>query len=90
MAKAAPPHFVARPEAAPFFIFAALSVALPVALPVVWWRCLRRCLPRCRSVVALPAASGRPGGSFWTNRAEAHGQLVFSPVRLPEQLRSSR
>ena len=40
------PHFVARPEAAPFFIFAALSVALPVALPVVWWRCLLRCLPR--------------------------------------------
>ena len=30
------------------------------------------------------------GGSFWTNRAEAHGQLVLSPVRLPEQLRSSR
>ena len=29
-------------------------------------------------------------GSFWTNRAEAHGQLVLSPVRLPEQLRSSR
>ena len=61
--KAAPPHFVARPEAAPFFIFAALSVALPVALPRVWWRCLLRCLPRggvaCR-VVALPAASGRP------------------------------
>ena len=31
-----------------------------------------------------------PRGSFWTNRAEAHGQLVLSPVRLPEQLRSSR
>ena len=30
------------------------------------------------------------GGSFWTNRAEAHGQLVLSPMRLPEQLRSSR
>ena len=30
------------------------------------------------------------GGSFWTNRAEAHCRLVFSPVRLPEQLRSSR
>ena len=29
-------------------------------------------------------------GAFWTNRAEAHGQLVLSPVRLPEQLRSSR
>ena len=32
-----------------------------------------------------------PGwGSFLTNRAEAHGQLVLPPVRLPEQLRSSR
>ena len=30
------------------------------------------------------------GGSFWTNRAEAHGQLVLSPTRLPEQLRSYR
>ena len=30
------------------------------------------------------------GGSFWTNRAEAHGQLALSPTRLPEQLRSSR
>ena len=30
-----------------------------------------------------------PGGGIWTNRAEAHGQLVLSPVRLPEQLRSS-
>ena len=30
------------------------------------------------------------GGAFWTNRAEAHGQLVLSPMRLPEQLRSSR
>ena len=34
-------------------------------------------------------------GAFWTNRAEAHraeahGQLVLSPTRLPEQLRSSR
>ena len=28
--------------------------------------------------------------AFWTNRAEAHGQLVLSPVRGPEQLRSSR
>ena len=25
-----------------------------------------------------------------TNRAEAHGQLILSPVMLPEQLRSSR
>ena len=30
------------------------------------------------------------GGSFSTNRAEAHGQLVLSPLRLPEQLKSSR
>ena len=29
------------------------------------------------------------GGGIWTNRAEAHGQLALSPVRLPEQLRSS-
>ena len=30
------------------------------------------------------------GVAFWTNRAEAHGQLVLSPLRLPEQLQSSR
>ena len=30
------------------------------------------------------------GGLFCTNRAEAHGQLVLSPMRLPEQLRSIR
>ena len=28
--------------------------------------------------------------AFWTNRAEAHGQLVLSPMRLPEQLRNFR
>ena len=42
-------------------------------------------------VVVVVCCRRRPtGGSFWTNRAEAHGQLVLSPTRLPEQLRSSR
>ena len=31
-----------------------------------------------------------PFKSIWTNRAEAHGQLVLSPLRLSEQLRSCR
>ena len=29
-------------------------------------------------------------GAFWTNRAEAHGQLVFSKFLSPISLRSSR
>ena len=33
---------------------------------------------------------GRPGGSFWTNRAEAHGQLVSSPFLSTISLRSFR
>ena len=42
-------------------------------------------------VVVVCCCRRRPtGGSLWTNRAEAHGQLVLSPMRLPEQLRSSR
>ena len=36
-------------------------------------------------VVVVVAPQG--GGTFWTNRAETHGQLVLSPMRLPEQLR---
>ena len=64
-----------------------------------WWRCLQGAVD-VRWVVALRFVALRcvalrcrrrlTGGSFWTNRAEAHGQLVLSPVRLPEQLRSSR
>ena len=49
---------------------------------------------RLRLVMDEAPAGGRrratTEGGIWTNRAEAHGQLVLSPVRLPEQLRSSR
>ena len=42
-------------------------------------------------VCCLMLLSSSPqGGTFWSNRAEAHGQLVLSPVKLPEQLRRSR
>ena len=34
-------------------------------------------------VVVVVVVVAAQGGSFRTNRAEAHGQLVFSPVRLP-------
>ena len=61
-----------------------------------WGRCLQGAVD-ARWVVVVVAVvvvccRRRPtwGGSFWTNRAEAHGQLVLSPMRLPEQLRTSR
>ena len=59
-----------------------------------WGRCLQGAVD-VRWVVALRCVALRcrrrlTGGSFWTNRAEAHDQLVLSPVRLQEQLRSSR
>mgnify|MGYP000500319437 CR=1 FL=1 len=56
-----------------------------------WGRCLQGAVDaRWVVVVVLSSSPHKGGGSFWTNRAEAHGQLVLSPVRLPEQLRSSR
>ena len=57
-----------------------------------WARCLQGAVDARWVVVGgvvVVCCRRRPtGGSFGTNRAEAHGQLVLSPVRLPEQLRS--
>ena len=57
-----------------------------------WGRCLQGAVDARWVVVVFVVACRRrlTGGSFWTNRAEAHGQLVLSPMRLPEQLRTSR
>ena len=56
-----------------------------------WGRCQQGAVDARWVVVVVVVVCCRPtGGSFWTNRAEAHGQLVLSPMRLPEQLRSSR
>ena len=64
-----------------------------------WGRCLQGVVDArwvtvvgvvCCCLLFLLLSSSLTGGSFWTNCAEAHGQLVLSPVRLPEQLRSSR
>ena len=53
-------------------------------------RCLQGAVDAPWVVVVCCCCRRPTGGSFWTNRAEAHGQLVLPPVRLPEQLRSSR
>ena len=45
---------------------------------------------RCRPADDVDRGTMSTGGAFWTNRAEADGQLVLSPMRLPEQLRTSR
>ena len=66
-----------------------------------WGRCLQGavaarwvvvvvCLLLCCCCCCCLLSSSPQWVSFWTNRAEARGQLVLSPVRLPEQLRSSR
>ena len=57
-----------------------------------WLRCLQGAADARWIVVCCCCRRLRrpTGGSFWTNRAEAHGQLVLSPMRLPEQLRTSR
>ena len=41
-------------------------------------------------VVVVVVVAASQGGTFGTNHAEAHGQLVLSPMRLPGQLRTSR
>ena len=53
-----------------------------------WASCLQGAVDARWVVVVVVVAP--PGGAFWTNRAEADGQLVLSPTRLPEQLPTSR
>ena len=53
-----------------------------------WGRCVQG-VDAARWVVVVVVVASQ-GGAFWTNRAEAHGQLVLSPIMFPISLRSSR
>ena len=46
-----------------------------------WERCLQGAVDARWVVVVVVVVA--PGVVIWTNRAEAQGQLVLSPVRLP-------
>ena len=52
-----------------------------------WARCLQGVVDARWGVVVVVVccfvAFVAPWGGIWTNRAEARGQLVFSPLRLP-------
>ena len=62
----------------------------------LWGRCVQGAVDApwvvvVAVVVVVCCLSSSPHReAFWTNHVEAHGQLVLSPMRLPEQLRSSR
>ena len=48
-----------------------------------WARCLQGAVDARWVVVVVVCCVVVVGGVIWTNRAEARGQLVLSPVRLP-------
>ena len=55
-----------------------------------WGRCLQGAVDAPRWVVVRCCCRRSTGGSFLTNRAETHGQLVSSPFLSRISLRSSR